>query len=72
MVAISPHITGLLKHFFKKWIDLIAFDYNSEILHRSLHFLVALIQNPCTVNNDSNTEVKIFQKLNQKFIIVIK
>lgn len=63
VVACSPHITGLLKHFLKKWIDMIAFDYTEMVLERSMKFLEALIQNPCTNNNEMNTELKYLCQL---------
>lgn len=54
----SPHVAGLVKHFLVKWIDMIAVRYSNNTLDRSIRFLQAIIQNPCTGNSDMNSELK--------------
>lgn len=58
ILSSSPHIAGLAKHFLIKWIDMIAVNYSSNILNRSLKFLSAIIRNPYTSNSDMNIELK--------------
>lgn len=58
ILSTSPHIAGLVKHFLIKWIDMIAVNYSSNILDRSIKFLLAIVRNPYASNSDMNIELK--------------
>lgn len=58
ILSSSPHIAGLVKHFLIKWVDMIAVNYSSNILDRSINFLLAIVRNPYTCNSDMNIELK--------------
>lgn len=58
ILSTSPHIAGLVKHFLIKWIDMVAVNYSSNILNRSIKFLVAIVRNPYSNNSDMNIELK--------------
>lgn len=58
ILSSSAHVAGLVKHFLIRWIDLIAVNYSSNILDRSIEYLKALLSNPYTVNSDMNIELK--------------
>lgn len=58
ILSSSCHVSGLVKHFLIKWIDMIAISYTENILDRSIGYLEAILRNPYTVNSDMNIELK--------------
>lgn len=58
ILSSSCHVAGLVKHFLIKWIDMIAVNYTSNILDRSIEYMEAILRNPYTVNSDMNIELK--------------
>lgn len=69
MIAFNPYVASISKLLLSKCIELLAYDYTTDVLQRSLKLLNALTVNPATQNGLINEELAYLSQIFESLLL---